>query len=466
MVSSARARVLVASIILLATSAVGSVLVVRAVLHVRLDERIDRELVQEGDEFRQLLGGTDPRTGEPFGSDAEAIFEVFLSRNVPGEDEILLTLLGDRPFLRSANAPFPVEELPELMGTWGGVAEPTLATYATPAGSVRALALPVMAGAERLGTFVVARYPAGERAEVDDAVRVAALVAALALAVASIVSWSLAGRVLAPLHDLAAAATAIGEDDMGRRIDVRGSGEIADLTRTFNAMLDRVELLTLTQRQFLDDAGHELRTPLTVIRGNLELLEGGQPLAPASRSLLLDEVDRMARIVDDLLTLAAAQQPDFLRLERLDVDDLLRDALDRARSFADRDWVLGHVDPGAMTADRQRLLQALLNLLRNAAQHTPDGGRITVTGSAGEGTIHLEVHDDGEGIPDDVQAHIFERFARGPSGHRPRGDGAGLGLAITAAIVEAHGGRISVASQLGGGTTFLIDLPDHHEPSS
>ncbi|MCU0310898.1 MAG: HAMP domain-containing histidine kinase [Acidimicrobiales bacterium] len=464
--SSARARVLIGALALLAATIAVSILVDRAVLVARLDDRLDAELVQEIDEFRRLVGEVDPATGAPFGSDLEAIADAFLARNVPGEDEVFLAIVDGAPYGRSADAPYPIEDLTPLVDTWATTASPQLRTDDTPAGALRSLAVPVVTGdGESRGAFVVARFPAGERAEIDDAVRVAAVVGAAAFVVAALAAWAIAGRVLSPLRNLATAAGEIDERDLSHRIDVEGSGELADLGQRFNAMLDRVEGAFDTQRAFLDDAGHELRTPITVLRGHLELVEPGAPLPADTRALLLDELDRMSRIVEDLVTIAKAERPDFVTPAPVDVADLTLDIAEKARALAPRDWQVAADAVLVADLDRQRIVQAWMNLARNAAQHTAEGDTITVFGRERDGALELGIADTGEGVADADRARVFERFGRGASARRTSADGAGLGLAIADAIAVAHGGSIRLDDTPGGGATFTIELPLDTEPT-
>lgn len=457
--TSTRSRVLVGALALLAGTIAVSVLIDRTVLLSRLDERIDRELNQEVDEFRQLSGGTDPETGEPFGDDIEQIFETFFARNVPGEDEVILGIVDGTPTARSANAPFPIEDLDRLVDAWSGAQDPTFRTDPTPAGQLRSLVVPVTtASGDVAGSFVVARFPGGERAEVDEAVRVAIAGGAATFILAAIAAWVIAGRVLSPLRTLAAGTSAVNENDLGHRIPVEGSGELADLSRTFNSMLDRVEGAFEAQRAFLDDAGHELRTPITVVRGHLELADADEPLSPETKALALDELDRMSRIVEDLMVMAKAEQPDFIATEPTDVDDLTREIVAKARTLGDRRWVVRPV--AAVTdLDGQRVTQAWMNLIRNAVQHTTDGDQITVFSQIAGDHLELGVADTGEGVADQDRERIFERFGRGSSTRRTRSDGAGLGLAIASAIAAGHGGRTELRTTPGGGATFVIVLP-------
>jgi signal transduction histidine kinase len=218
----------------------------------------------------------------------------------------------------------------------------------------------------------------------------------------------------------------------------------------FNAMLDRLEQAFALQREFISDAGHELRTPITIIRGHLSLLERD----PETLRIVTDELDRMSRFVEDLLTLAKAERPDFLMRSELDLDLLTEELMAKARKLALRGWELEHTGAGLLTADRQRLTQAVMNLAHNAVQHTQPGDRIAIGSDLDDTQARIWVADSGPGIALADQPRIFERFARSANG-----DGAGLGLAIVRAIAEAHGGRIELDSAPGGGARFTIVLP-------
>jgi len=457
---STRARVLLAALVLLAGTIVLSIVVDRALLLARLDERIDEDLAQEVEEFERVARGADPETGEPYGGDLRAAFDAYFARNVPGAGEVFLALLGDDPYLRSASSPYPVEDVPGLLRAWSSTRQPVYRDDRTPAGELRTLVVPVLgADGQRRGAFVVGRFPGPERAEVDDTIRTTALVGLVAFLVAAAAAWAIAGRVLAPLRHLAAGAASIREDNLEHRIPVEGSGELADLTSAFNAMLDRVEGSFAAQRSFLDDAGHELRTPITVIRGHLEIAAPEEPLAESTREIVFDELDRMARIVDDLLLIAKAERPDFVVPGPVDLGDLTREVLDKARPLGDRRWALDADALVVLDLDRERITQAWMNLLRNAVQHTGPGDRIVVFSSIVGDHVELGVQDTGEGVADADRERVFDRFARGGSARRTRSDGAGLGLAIARAIAEAHGGDVELRPTPGGGATFVLRLP-------
>ena len=223
-------------------------------------------------------------------------------------------------------------------------------------------------------------------------------------------------------------------------------------------MLDRLESAFEDQKEFLADVGHELRTPITVIRGHLETL-GDDPAERAeATSVIQDELERMSRLVDDLLLLARSDRADFLRPEPLDLDLLTHELFAKARTLGVRRWKVDRADVALFEGDPHRLTSAVMNLAQNAVKHT-HGNQVIAIGSSHEGgLIRIWVRDEGEGIELHEQERIFERFARG--GQRPgHGHGAGLGLAIVKAIAEAHGGWVEVESNPGAGSTFTVIIP-------
>jgi two-component system, OmpR family, sensor kinase len=455
--ASARARILASYVILLVFSTIVSIVALREVLLARVGERVDDALVQETEEFRRLAElGRDPRTSEPFGNDVRAIFDVFLSRNIPGEREAFYTYAdGDlhdtrfAPGLRELRIA-EIDALALSTTVQRGEAE-------LDGNRFRYLVAPVDAGRRTPGVFAVAIDLSGELDEVNDALRIAAGVSIGVLILASLLAWAVAGRVLAPLRLLRDTARSIGESDLTRRIPVEGDDELADLARTFNEMLDRLEQAFASQKAFISDAGHELRTPITIIRGHLDVMGDDPDERRETLLLVADELDRMGRLVNDLLLLARASRPDFLEPQTIDLDDLTRELFAKASALAERDWRLASVGSGRIVADRQRLTQALMNLSQNAVAHTHEGDAVELGSALAGGSVRLWVRDTGPGVPEDEQARIFERFVRLNGSHA--GEGAGLGLAITRAVAEAHGGRVELDSRPGAGARFTVVIP-------
>jgi two-component system OmpR family sensor kinase len=372
---------------------------------------------------------------------------------------VIVTFVDGEPFLRTPPraGTYRIDQDERLIARWGSLERTERGEISTPAGRVKYLAVPVRPVGSERGVFVVASFRDREEEELDSAIIALGAVGFAILLIGSVLAWRLADSVLRRVRTVTTTARSISETSLQRRIPEQGSDEIAQLAATFNAMLGRLERAFSTQRRFLDDAGHELRTPITIVRGHLEFLEE----EPAERSrtvkLLLDELDRMGRIVDDLLLLAQANEPDFLQLDLVNVATLTTELETKASALGQREWRVEATGRGVIVADRQRLTQAVVQLAQNAVQHTDEGVRIALGSLVVPGEARFWVHDDGPGIPPEDRERIFERFVRGSGGLRSRG--AGLGLAIVRAIAAAHGGRVALETSPGAGTRFTIVVP-------
>ena len=298
----------------------------------------------------------------------------------------------------------------------------------------------------------------------------AAVVAGLA---AVLLTVGLSRRILRPVETLTAAARRMEKGDLSQRVEVQSNDEIGELARAFNAMSDGLTRLEELRRNMVTDVAHELRTPLSNIRGYLEALQDGvvEPKREVVDSLH-EEAMLLNRLVDDLQELALAEA-EQLRLERKPVGpaDLVNKATDAARAQAAAQGISLRADlPDDLPlvdADPQRIEQVLGNLLSNALTHTPSGGEVVVAArrcpelveGAKESEVELSVRDTGEGIPPEHLPYIFERFYRADRSRSRVTGGTGLGLAIARQLVEAHGGRITVKSQVGQGAAFTFTLP-------
>lgn len=460
LLSGIRTRILFWSIVTLTFTTAMALIVVRQVLLSQVDSRIDDALAQEARELRILAEeGIDPRSGEPFGSDVARIFSVFLQRNVPQRNETYLTFLDGAPFRRSQPlAAHRLDQDPAFVALVRSLERPDRGTYESPAGHVEYLAVPVDVGGTPRGVFVAAFLRDVDVAQVDSATRAATEVGVLTLLIGSLVAWRVAEGVLRPVRTTTGTAREISSADLSRRIPTAGDDEIAELGRAFNDLLEKLEESFEVQRRLVDDAGHELRTPITIIRGHLELLDEDPEERDRTLALVQDELDRMQRIVADLLTLAKVERPDFLAFETVDVARLTEELGGKVRALGGRAWTIEAIGRGIVVADRQRLSQAVIQLAQNAVQHTAAGDEIALGSSVDAGEARFWVRDAGEGIATDRLPMIFGRFSRGGEARR-RSDGAGLGLSIVRAITEAHGGRVEVESAVGNGSTFTVVLP-------
>lgn len=468
----ARVRIMAWVVLLMAAVLVLVNFIVWQTLETEVSERVDRALDQEIAEFEEFAAaGVDPRTGASF-TDLDTLFRAHLSRQYPDRHEIIFGYVDDVPDatvptgrVRQGQEPlFDVSADPAALADI--LTAPTgRGTVDTPEGALRWAKIRVSPpeGVDAPeGWFVTGYFVDADREEVHRFLRLLLLVSAAGLVAAGSAAWWVAGRILAPVRLIRQTAAQITEEDLTRRIDVTGNDDITALAEQFNAMLDRLEEAFSTQRRFVDDASHELRTPITIVRGHLELMGDDPDERREVVRLVTDELDRMARIVEDLLVLAQAQRPDFLRVEDVSLAELTSDIDAKVRALGDRDWRLDEIGEGIIRVDPQRITQAMVQLASNAVRHSSSGDTIvlgsSLTDDGGRRTVRLWVRDFGPGIALEDQERIFERFARAgsPRAHRP---GAGLGLAIVRAIAEAHRGTVHLDSALGRGSTFTLILP-------
>ncbi len=455
-----RTRVLIFFLALLVISTAASVLVLRQVLMSRIGEQVERELVPQVDTLRDLSEEGLPGSGRPF-TGLDQLFESYLRRTAPPPDGALVTFVDGERF--KFNAESDAVDLERGFDSVGAGQAPFSGELDTDLGQTRYIAVPVSAGDEN-GVLVVAALTAAERDQVESAVRIAIGVSVVILLLASLFIWLAAGRAIAPLQALSRTARTISETDLSGRIPVRGGDEIAELGRTFNSMLDRLETAFADQKDFLTDVGHELRTPITVIRGHVETLGASPREREEAIAVIQDELERMNRYVDDLLLLTKAPRPDFLRLGPLDLDLFTHDLFAKAGSLGDRDWHLEGTGVGIVVADQHRLTQAVMNLADNAVRHTRSEEPIWLGSSLADDHARLWVRDAGPGVDPSDRERIFARYVRATPTDRSRADGAGLGLSIVRAIAEAHGGWAELDSAPGEGSTFTVVIPAAPEP--
>lgn len=347
--------------------------------------------------------------------------------------------------------------------------------------SQRARAIELSVGGQQVGWLVSVVRLSGDstlEAQFIRSVNRASLLAGLAaIALAAILALLLVRSITAPLRDLTYAAQRLAQGELSHRVPVRGSDEVAGVARAFNAMAEALQEQMTLRRHLMADIAHELRTPLSVLRGQLEaMLDGIFPLSAENIAVAHAQTLHLGHLVDDLRLLSLAEA-NGLELQRvhLDLRELLQETARAFEPMAEEKGISLETaipeEPLIAWGDRQRLRQVLFNLVQNALQFTPTGGRIVLQGwkdsslppkvlrrlapHLGRGPWQvLAVSDTGKGIPPDELAHLFERFRRGASK-----EGTGLGLAIAQRLVLAHGGRVEVESAVGQGTTFYILLP-------
>lgn len=465
---SVRSRILAS---ILAVTALG-MLVAGASAYLIQRERILREvdelLVARVEAARFVVTGEAAAEGDGVASAPETAFatdraalEAVLARVIPGRNESALGILDGAAALipgvdvdvNLADAPAFVDRVVDETADGDVV----MGTAVTPIGVLRYIAAPVdvASGGER-AVYVAAVDLEGELADVTSGFAIFALVALGALVAVGFVGWAVAGRLLRPIRRLRQTASRITLTDLHERIPVVGRDDVSELTETVNDMLGRLEASVSAQRRLLDDVRHELRTPLTIVRGHLELLDPTRPAdVAATRDLVVDELDRMAGLVDDIELLTDADRS-TMTMVSLDVADLTSGVYARAAVLPGHDWVLGGIAHVTVRGDADRLTQAWLQLADNAAKYSPDSTPIVLGSTVAGGVVELWVRDHGPGIPEDARERIFERFGRVDAGRGIRG--SGLGLPIVAAIASAHGGHVALESGPGG-SRFAIVVP-------
>lgn len=330
------------------------------------------------------------------------------------------------------------------------------------AGQVRTVAVPLMLEGRQIGTIVAAASEDRLTATMHAVAWRSAAAGGVGMLLALVAAYAVMRSSLRPLSGMLTQIASIQETgDLTRRVGYTTSGdEIGRLAQAFDRMLERLEASFRSQQRFIADASHELRTPLAVARGHLELLRDEIEGVRGHRSLAVvtEELDRMARIVDELLLLAHLDEGMKLATEPVEVELVLREAMLRALPRAPRQIQVDAVPGLYASADPERLLQVLTNLVANAATHGGEEATITLRTRRDGGRVVIEVHDTGRGIPATDLPHVFERFHRGARTRSASG-GIGLGLAIVASLVKAMGGEVSVRSAPGAGTAFTVVLP-------
>jgi two-component system OmpR family sensor kinase len=340
-------------------------------------------------------------------------------------------------------------------------------TVDTSAGEYRVLAMPSFTR----GTIVAAIPMSATNQTLERLLLVEGIVIVVVLAFIGGFALVVVRVGLLPLDRMGYTAAAIAGGDLSHRVETTDPRtEVGRLGIALNRMLDRLEDAFAAReasqerlRRFIADASHELRTPLESIRGYAELFRMGaarepEDIAKAMRRIE-DEAARMGVLVEDLLTLARLDEIREAEHGAVDLSVLARDAVDDARATApDRDIEL-HAAPVAVTGDADQLRQVLANLLRNALVHTPAGTPIEVSVERDNGAVRLSVRDHGPGLPTQDSDALFERFWRAEGGRERGKDGAGLGLAIVAGIVDGHAGSVRASNAPGGGAAFEVRLP-------
>jgi two-component system OmpR family sensor kinase len=459
-----RLRLTLVYVVLLAGALTAFGVSVYLVTSSRISSSVDERLRLESDAIATTLQPIDPplspetmRTNQWLRLDEEASAGIFFQvKNLEGS-----LIYSSFPH-GSLDLGLPETTTPE---------EPLFATADIGGQRFRLQYQPITQSGEMLGSVVVGES-LKNRDEALNQIRIALIFGGVgALIIANVPAYLLAGRVLDPVRRVSRLARDIERTaDFSRRVPASAAGdEMAELTATFNSMVERVERMLETQKAFLADSSHELRRPLTVLRTNIDILS--DPTLPSEeREGCLQEMgteaENMSRLLADLLLLSREGRQEVARAP-VDCSSICQHAAARLRAQDDRHELATEIAGEVHVAgDEKRLGQMVWNLLANAAQYTPEGGHIKLRLRRLDGLARLEVEDTGIGISEEDLPHIFDRFYRAEGARAIYSEGDGLGLAIVKYIVEAHDGSIKVTSRPGRGTTFLVDLPLTAEPAS
>ncbi|MEA2510864.1 MAG: two-component system, OmpR family, sensor kinase, partial [Thermomicrobiales bacterium] len=340
-----------------------------------------------------------------------------------------------------------------------------LTSYSVEGETLRVITTPVWSEGRVVGVLQVGLF----RGEIDGAL--AELLTALGVAMPILLIFAvgggylLVGRALAPVASLTRQAARIGGGDLHSRVNLDlPDDELGRLARTFDAMLARIEDAFARQNRFTGDAAHELRTPISIMLGQVDLALARPRSAEDYRTTLREfegDLARLNEVVGALLTLARSDAGFAIARVRFDLAHTIRLVCEQYTDLADQAGIALRDESVAapLEGDEDLLVQVLVNLLDNALAHTPAGGRIVVGCRPGGSGVRFWVEDTGAGIALEHQARIFDRFYRVDTGRSRSRGGAGLGLSICRAIVETHGGRISITSAVDRGTRVEAELP-------
>ena len=353
----------------------------------------------------------------------------------------------------SSQFTIPVSQTDRELAAHGG--EPELADVSDEHTDLRVLTQPLAEG----GAIQLARSLEDTQHTLNTLVIILALVSAGGIALAAALGPVVARTALAPAGEVSAAAEEVARThDLTHRIEVRGDDELGRLAASFNEMMAALERSEAAQRRLVADASHELRTPLATLRTNIETLCKGDRLAEDERERLVadvtQELEEMGELVGDVVELARAPGQDAVARQDVALDELTRDAIERAQRRGRELTFVEDLHPSIVNADAQRLGRAISNMLDNARKWSPDDGKIEVAVAGGRVTVR----DHGPGFPPADLDKVFDRFWRADEA---RGTpGSGLGLAIVQRVADEHGGTVSAANAEDGGAVVSLRLPE------
>lgn len=461
---TARSSILGWILVPLLLALVATYLLAGALLRDSLAADIDAELTQEAQELQVLAErATDPESGQAYTS-AKDVLELFIRRSVPDKSETLFVLVNGVVTERSSAPDVPrLDQDAELVANVKLITEPLISSYQFEDEAVRYIVIPV-SGLGDQGHLVAAMFTEDKLEQVNRTLAQLAVLMLLAFGAAIAAGWFVAGRILMPIRQLGDLTRRITDGTTVERLtgfDERN--EIGAIASDFNSMLDRTASAFAAQRRFVEDAGHELKTPLTIVRGHLDLIKSSPTETNTSMPIIQDEVQRMTRIVQDLQLLTKSNESSFIRTERTDPSEVIDEVFVKSTPLATRNWQIQVESLPEMELDRQRFVQALLQLVDNAIKHTTEKDSILIGLRSANGQTEFFVADSGPGIPEQDRQRVKERFVRGGWTAQDT-EGSGLGLAIVDAIARGHKGSLFIGSSNLGGAEVGIRLKKSDEP--
>lgn len=426
-------------------------------------QRVDQDIIKQMNELQVLAtSGINPLTSQPFKT-SDALLETFLSRRISPENETMFgTVDGIVTFRSLGDSTLRVDKDSSFLTLVNTFSRPSLGTFSSSAGELRYGVYPIVGLDEKTGRLVIVTNIDAELSATNTLFRNLTVGLILLFTLTGLILRFIVRRALTPIVNLTTAAQNVSKDNFLRPLDFetqKVNDEITLLGKEFNSMLTRLEASFRDQQRFIDDAGHELRTPLTILKGHIELMQR-ENSSSLSLGIIEDEVNRMTRLVQDLQSLTKASQPNFIQIQPFASDVFIKEVQEKAQSIFSNTIELEQYDSAQVFGDKQRLTQAMLQLIENASKYSPRDSRIVIGLRLLSSQVQIYVKDVGRGIPDDAKEQVFSRFFQVDNTHSESDvGGIGLGLSIVKAIVEGHRGRIAITDNFPHGSIFNITIP-------
>lgn len=456
---SVRTRIIAVITIASAVGMLAVGVVVYVVERARILSSIDDRLEAGLDSARYIIAAGEGEQRTPWSSSRGALSAV-MTRMSPDDNTGALGIVdGAAALIPGIVHDLDMQEPAEFAPFAAARAKegPVIGTYAEHGVTWRYLAVPItIEGSPPSGevVFTMAYDLDAELAEIDTPARIYLIAAGIATVIVAVAAGLVATRLLRPLRRMRDTAERVSAQSLSERLPVEGRDDVSELAVTMNEMFDRLDETLDSQRRLLSDVGHELKTPITIVRGHLEVMDADDPAdVRGTRDLVVDELARMGRLVQDLSSAAALHGPAPIAPRQVDAADLLAQIVRKAEGIEGARVTSGGFADVTAELDPARITQAMLQLAQNGVTH--GGGRLVIGSRVRDDALELWVRDFGPGVPDAAKTRIFDRFLRAG----PTGRGSGLGLNIVQVIARAHGGTALVRDAAGGGAEFVLVLP-------